>query len=95
MPREIDCDCVDGYKVGPNGTTWCNKCNLLNLGKTPGKIILYTQTEFDKAVKAEREACALECDKRRDRYIYSDPYDSDSEQEAIELCAEAIRARNK
>lgn len=53
------------------------------------------QAGYKAGVKAENEACAVECDKRRDRYIYSDPYDSDSEQEAIELCAEAIRARNK
>ena len=49
--------------------------------------LLYTQTELNKAVQDEREACALECKSIGNLSPVIRP--------ATKLCAEAIRARTK
>ena len=52
---------------------------------------IYTEAELQERIQQERKECALICDEQKDKYTYSDPYESLSEQEAVEMCAEAIR----
>ncbi len=84
MPIEIDCPCTYG-PYSPKtiaGIKYCGDCK-------GGKIIFYTQEEFDKAVQAEREACAELCLAHEGKNL------EETYHEALEDCAEAIRKRGE
>lgn len=77
-------------EVLPTGTTSGN--NPYDYGKVEAKRIekkLYTQAEFDDAVKTENEACALDCDDIADELDYGEGF------HAAIRCERKIRARIK
>ena len=90
MPREINC-----FNCGGEGWYYTGVCHPVTGFKeninceecSNGKITVYTQEELNKAVKEEREACALICDSWTEiaGYVYR----------SVERCAKAIRARGK
>ncbi len=95
MPIEIDCpECAKETKF----FEWIKK-PICEKYKGTLKITAYTQEELDKAVQAEREACALICENVDEpqisipniKHIISKTITI----RATQKCAEAIRAREK